>query len=97
MTTATKSHGIFFVGKLWIQNVPTLPLWSVDDVARVIFVEDSEIVYVGGTVAFGDWVAIGSKWKDKGSGTDPISGNPFLGRLYRAKMNNGNLIMEYTE
>lgn len=93
----TKSHGMFFVGKLFIQAVPTLPIWTVDDVARVIFVEDEEIVYVGGTIAFGNWIAIGTKWKDEGEGTDPISGNLFLGRLYKAKMENGNLIMEYTE
>lgn len=93
----TKSHGMFFVGKLWIQAVPTLPIWTTEDVARVIFVEDEEIVYVGGTVTFGDWISIGSKWKDVGSGTDPISGNPFLNRTYKSKIENGNIIMEYTE
>jgi len=93
----TKSHGMYFVGELWIQAVPTLPNWTIADVSRVIFVENEEIVYVGGSASYGDWIAIGTKWKDVGEGTDPISGNPYLGRLYRGKVENGNLIFQYEE
>lgn len=92
-----KSHGIQFVGKLWIQNVPTLPVWSPQDVARVIFVEDENVVYVGGTVSYGNWIGIGHAIRDIGSGIDPESGVAFNNRLYMMRAENGHLVLEYEE
>ena len=90
-----KSHGMEFVGKLFIQQVPTLPTWTSDDIARVIFVEDEYLVYVGNPD--GNWVPIGHYFRDLGTGTDPESGNPFANRAYDLKATNGNLHMEYEE
>jgi hypothetical protein len=92
-----KSHGIKFVGKLWIQRVPVLSSWTSDDVARVVFCENDQVVYVGGTTTQGDWIPIGSQWNDIGTGIDPVSGEPFLNRQYELKIENGNIILEYEE
>ena len=92
-----KSHGIQFVGKIWIQDVPTLPPWTPDDVSRVIFVEEENIVYVGGSVSYGNWIAIGHYFKDIGFGFDPETGNPYFNRLYVMQVENGHIILQYSE
>lgn len=86
---------MFFVGKLWIQSVPLLPEWTPDDIARVIFVEEDDIVYIG--IDAGYWVPIGQYFRDIGTATDRESGNPYLNRGYYMKMENGNIVMIYDE
>jgi|WetSurMetagenome_2_1015567.scaffolds.fasta_scaffold05768_13 hypothetical protein len=89
-----KSHGLFMVGKFWIQSFPVLPTWTTDDIARVIRVDADNIVYVGKDTG---WVPIGQLFNDVGAGTDPESAATYLNRSYTLKMENGNLVGYYEE
>jgi hypothetical protein len=90
-----KSHGINFVGKLWVQLVPTLPEWTSDDIARLIFVEDENIIYVARNDGY--WSPIGQYFRDDGTGIDPESLAAFLDRPYLMTIENGNIILTYDE
>jgi len=47
-----KDYGREFKGSVWIQSVPTKPVWAAADERRVIYAEDENKVYVGGAA---DW------------------------------------------
>jgi len=85
-----------FIGKLIVQNVPVKPEWTIDDVSRVIFVEEENIVYVGGSVSYGDWIAIGQYFKDIGTGNDPETGADYSERSYKLSVENGNFKLTYS-
>jgi hypothetical protein len=90
-----RSHGIEMVGKFIMHPVPTLPAWTSNDVARLIFVEDENMPYYGGTVAWGDWIPMGQHFIDLGTATDPANGLPFTGREYIMEIVNGNINLVY--
>ena len=46
-----KDYGREFKGSVWIQSVPTKPVWAAADERRVIYAEDENKVYVGGLAA----------------------------------------------
>lgn len=41
-------HGITSIGKIYIQRVSTLPIWSITDIARVIYTNDNANFYLAG-------------------------------------------------
>jgi len=90
-----KHHEIQCVGKFWMHRIPTLTTWTVEDVGRLVFVIDTNSVYYGGTVEYGDWIDMSSHFIDVGPGTDPIDGSSFLGREYILRMYNGNMRFYY--
>lgn len=92
----TKAHELEMIGKFWIQSVPTLPTWTVDDINRIVCAVDTGFIYFGGgNATYGDWMHIGQIYRDVGTGEDPIDGGDFLGRFYQMKIENGNIILEY--
>ena len=90
-----KFHEIDCVGKLWIHRVPTLVAWKDEDVARLVFVEDRNAVYYGGTVEYADWINVSEHFIDEGNAIDPIDSTPFLNRNYEMKIVNGNIRLYY--
>ena len=92
-----KSHGILMVGRFFMQRLPTKPAWTTDDVGRLIFVEDENLPYYGGTVDTGRWIGLGHYFVDTGTGIDPVTANPFLNREYTLNVVNGNIRLVYDE
>jgi hypothetical protein len=90
-----KSHGIEFIGKVWIQRVPVLEEWTEEDPGRVLFNEEDDIVYVGGSLTWRNWIAIGHFYNDKGTAIDPDTGVIYFNRKYELSVENGNIILEY--
>jgi hypothetical protein len=90
-----KFHEVKMVGKLWIHRVPTLLEWRSEDIARLVFVEDQNSVFYGGTEEYGDWINVSEYHLDEGTAIDPISGISFNGRDYLMKVVNGNIRLQY--
>jgi hypothetical protein len=90
-----KSHGIDFIGKVLIQRVPALLPWTSEDPGRVVLNEADEIVYIGGSVSWGNWIKVGRLLDDSGIATDPDTGASYFSRKYILNVENGNIILEY--
>lgn len=90
-----KLHSIRCIGELWLQSLPTLPAWTTDYVARLVFSEDNNTIYVGGTIAYGDWIAVGTRFLDEGDKLDPETGESFHDRIYTLSVQNGNFVLTY--
>lgn len=49
-------HEILMKGKYWMQKLSTKPTWATGDEGRLIYVEDTESIYVGHSA---DWLELG--------------------------------------
>lgn len=87
-----KFHEIDVIGRFWMSAIPTLTVWTIEDKHRLVYVEDEDNVYYGGTT---EWIEMGKIFIDVGADTDPVDGGSFAGRKYHAQMVNGNLRFTY--
>ena len=90
-----KFHEIDAVGRLWIQRIPVLPVWTPDDVGRLLYANDKNSVYVGGSLEYADWIAVSGYYLDEGTGSDIVTGEEYLGRDYVMRIINGNIRLYY--
>ena len=90
-----KFHEIDTIGKIWIHRIPVLLDWTTEDVGRLVFANDKNGVYYGGSLEYGDWIAVSEYYLDEGTGTDPVAGGVFTGRDYEMRIINGNIRLYY--
>jgi len=90
-----KFHEVECVGNLWVHRIPTLTEWTTDDVGRLVFANDKNCLYFGGSLEYGDWISVSEYYLDEGNGVDLDTGETYTGRDYEMKIVNGNIRLYY--